>query len=312
MSPSLSDRHATSAARHRTRARGAGVGARPGQALERGQGLVVGLDPPAQPRDPVEHLRAPGLDPVGPAVGVERGGGVVELAVVERAEVAQHPGPGTLVGAGRPPAQQIDQRRPLGGVAVEALERVVGPVVAGRQGQHPLVAVGGAVAVALALERVGELLEPADPGAVVAGRAGRRGHRVERQLAPAIGGVGQAEQGIEIARGRRLGEGLEPGRQRTILVAELVLEVVGQLAQDLGAPGAVLDLGQPVELGVDDHRPVALGRRPVEQGLDPDHRPVERRPDPGRVDLGQLIDEERREHAQRVRGKGAFDRHAGN
>jgi hypothetical protein len=207
-----------------------------------------------------EHVRAIGRQGIGLAVGVERPAHVAEVALVDGADVAPQLGALALVDMGVAPRQQIDQRRPLAGGAVEELERLVGAGVGRRQRQHPLVAVGGAVGLVERLPRRGQLAEPERRGAVAG--VDEAAHRVERQLGEAAGGPGLAQQRLEVGRRRRLLEGAEARRQRAVEVAELALQDLGERAQDLGALGPLLDGTGAVEIVLDPLLPVGgrLGR----------------------------------------------------
>jgi hypothetical protein len=94
------------------------------------------------------------------------------------------------------------------------------------------------------------------------------------------------------------------------VVADHVLEVVGQLAQELGARRALVARGDTLELLVDDRGPVALARVRVEHGLNPGCGALDRSVDARGGQLGQLVGEEGRQCPQCIgRDGGGLDRH---
>ena len=254
-----------------------------------------------EPGQRVEHVVATRLQPIGFLVGVERAARVVELALVDLADLAKQLGALAIDNdVHGPAAQQIDQHRPLGVGPVEQLERLVGVRVGGRQQQHALEAVRGVVAATQLLPRRRDLAEA--PGACIVRDVDHRDHGLERQLVPALGQAREPEQRIEIGGDRDLAERGELHDQRPLGIAAL-LEVRGQLAQDLGALRALLGGLGALEVEVDD--PVALGierggRGPGDAAL---HRTAQARG----VELGELLEQRPRQqvHRQRVWGLAA-------
>ena len=276
----------------------------PAQPLEREQRGALGVaGAKLEPGQRVDHVDVIGLEPVGLAVGVERAGIVAELAVVDQTELAIQLGAVALADVQRAAAEQLDQHRPLALAAIEQLERLVGLGVGGRDRQHALEAVGGAIAQPQLLPRPRDLGEPARRGVV--GRIELRGQRVERQVGPALGDAGQPQQRIDVVRHRRLGERRQPDDQRALGVAAL-LEAARQLAQDPGALGAVLAGLDPRQVLIDEAMALGVERRVRHLR----RRALHRRPHPPRVELGELVDERPDEHLDRAETRGVGP-HAG-
>ena len=131
----------------------------------------------------------------------------------------------------------------------------------------------------------------------------QRVHRVERQLAPALGDAREPEQRIEVVGASAcLGERRQPHDERAVGVAAL-LEVLAELAQDLRALVRFLGRLDAREVHVDDL--VALG---VERARrDPRGRALDRRAHARAIELGELLGERANERLDRAHPEG----HAG-
>ena len=174
-------------------------------------------------------------------------------------------------------------------------------VVVGRDREHALEAVGGVVRAADLAPRDGDLGQPAQ--ARVVGRIDERGHRVERQLAPAVGRAREPQQRIEVVDRLLLAERGEPHDERAVGVAA-ALERVGELAQDRRALAALGRRLGAREVQVDDL--VALG---VERGArDPRRRALDRAAQALRVEPRELVEHGAHDDVDRARPLVAHER----
>jgi hypothetical protein len=225
-------------------------------ALEHVQRFFLGnADQHRQPGKRLEDIRPIWLEPIGFAIRVERARRVVELALVDQPDLAEQLGALLVVGCvDRAPPEQIGEHRPLLDRAIEQLERLVRLDVTGLDQQHTFVAIGGVVAAADVLPRGGDLGEPAHRTVLV--DIDQAVHRVERELAPALGQPREAEQWIEVDGTRVLCERGQPHDERAVGVLAR-LEVLAELAQDLCALVRFFGRLGTLEVHVDDL--VALG-----------------------------------------------------
>ena len=255
-------------------------------ALEHGQCLVFGhADLDRELGERFEHVGAIRIEPIGLAVGVERAARIAELARVELSDLAvQLRAVFVALDVDRVAAEQVDQHRPLPGAAIEHFERLVGVRVVGLDQEHALEAIGRVVAAADVLPGIGHRGQPAHRLIVV--DVDQAGHLIERQLGPAIGDRGEPEQRIEVVGERLLAERRQPHHDRAVGVLAL-LQVVGELAQDLGALVRFLGRLRTLEVHVDDLVPLGVERRV----RDSRRGALDRGAQPLLVELRELLEE---------------------
>ncbi len=272
---------------------------RAARALEHRQRFFLGhaaLD--RQPRERFERVGPIRLEPIGFAQRLERGGVVLQLALVEQRDLAEQLGALVVVGQmHRAPAQQIDEHRPLRGRAIEQLETFARLFVRRIDDEHALEAIRRIVAAPDVLPRRRELGEAA--AGVVVVDVDQRVHRVERQLAPAIGELREPQQRIDVGDDGRLSERRQPHDERAIGVLA-VLEVFRELAQDLRTFARFLGRLGAREVHVDDLQAFGVERRV----RDACGRALDRRAQAIALELWELFQERADEDLDRADPRG--------
>jgi hypothetical protein len=236
-----------------------GIVDRAGEPLQRLERFLAGhADLRTEPRDRLEHFGPIGIELVGLAIRVERARVVGEVLVVDHAHLAIQLGAlGIVLDVDRAPVEQLDERRPLRRAAIEQLERLVRRLVQRIDREHALETVGGIVRAAELLPAVGDVGEP--PARVVVD-LDERGHRLERQLGPAIRDPREPQQRIDVICIAGLAERRESHRKRALGIAGF-LEAVRQVAQDARTLGTLLGRLDAGELQIDDAVPLGIEGR---------------------------------------------------